>query len=83
MAEPKSHQKDLRRHNSKVQDRIGAAEKLLSRRTAEQRTQYAQQDGHGEASPAAASRAHRAAPRSGPAQAAPNARAGQAVSFAY
>lgn len=91
LAELKSHQQDLRRHRSKIQDRIGAAENLLSRLTAEQRAQYARQEGHG-ASPTTASRADRTggisggdrtAAHTGPAQAAPNSRAGQAVSFAY
>ncbi|OEJ29444.1 hypothetical protein AR457_14300 [Streptomyces agglomeratus] len=97
LAELTAQQKDLRRHRSKIQDKIGAAENLLSRLTAEQRAQYARQDGHG-ASPAAASRADRTdrtdrtdgisgsdrtGGRTGPAQTAPNSRAGQAVSFAY
>ncbi|MFE9398074.1 NlpC/P60 family protein [Streptomyces flavidovirens] len=82
LAELKAHQKDLRRHKAKIQDKIGAAENLLSRLTAEQRAQYAQQDGHG-ASPATTARADRGAPRGGQSAGVPNSRAGQAVSFAY
>ncbi len=82
LAELKSHQRDLREHKTRIQDKIGAAESLLSRLTAEQRARYAEEDGHG-VSPAAA-RADRAAPRAVPAaEAAPGSRAGQAVSFAY
>ncbi len=85
-----SQQKELRAHKARIQGRIGAAEKLLSRLTAEQRAQYARQDGHGApaAAPARADRTDRTdrtapdAPRGGPVRA-PNPRAGQAVSFAY
>ncbi|MGW0560329.1 NlpC/P60 family protein [Streptomyces sp. NPDC003016] len=93
LEELSSQQKDLRAHKAKIQDRLGTAEKLLSRLTAEQRAQYARQDGHGApaAAPARADRNDRTgqtgrtgrdAPRDGPARA-PGSRAGQAVSFAY
>ncbi|MGX1883424.1 NlpC/P60 family protein [Streptomyces sp. NPDC055287] len=82
LAELRAHQKDLRKHKSKIQEKIGAAENLLSRLTAEQRAQYDRRDGHG-AAPATSVRADRDAPRGGAAQAAPNSRAGQAVSFAH
>ncbi|MGW7055963.1 NlpC/P60 family protein [Streptomyces sp. NPDC054887] len=82
LAELKAHQADLRRHKARIQDKIGAAERLLSRLTAEQRARYAEEDGHGAAP--AAPRADRAAPRAVPAaRAATDSRAGQAVAFAY
>ncbi|WP_274561442.1 C40 family peptidase [Streptomyces spiramyceticus] len=81
LEELKSHQAALRKNKATIQDRIGAAEDLLSRLTAAQRAQYAAEDGHGNSS--AAPRADRAATRgAGPVQA-PNARAAEAISFAY
>ncbi|MET9516026.1 NlpC/P60 family protein [Streptomyces sp. NPDC002994] len=90
--ELKAHQKDLRRHKSKIKEKIGAAENLLSRLTAEQRAEYAREDGHGGSSADAGSgadranradRTERAVTRGNRPPQAPNSRAGQAVSFAY
>ncbi|WP_434600505.1 NlpC/P60 family protein [Streptomyces sp. A5-4] len=78
LANLKSQQSDLKKRKSRIQDKIGDAEALLSRLSAEERARYAGQDGHGAA---AAPRANRDAPR-GDAATAPNARAAQAVSFA-
>ncbi|MBT2396088.1 C40 family peptidase [Streptomyces sp. ISL-100] len=84
--ELKAHQKDLRRHKSKIKEKIDAAENLLSRLTAEQREEYAQEDGHGgstAATPSRADRADRTATRGNRPPQAPNSRSGQAISFAY
>ncbi|WP_344494883.1 C40 family peptidase [Streptomyces enissocaesilis] len=99
LEELSSQQKDLRTHKAEIQNKIGAAEKLLSRLTAEQRARYARQDGHG-APAAAPARADRndqndqtdqtgrtgRTGRNAPRGGpvqAPGSRAGQAVSFAY
>ncbi|MGR8008832.1 NlpC/P60 family protein [Streptomyces hypolithicus] len=94
LARLKAQQRELRTHKARIQDKIGEAQTLLSRLTARERAQYADQDGHGGATAPRADRANRDAPPMGDAPSighaprmgdapAPNARAAQAVSFAY
>ncbi|MEV6650403.1 NlpC/P60 family protein [Streptomyces sp. NPDC051219] len=85
LADLRTHQADLAKHKATVQKKLGAAEQLLARLTAEQRAAYEAQGSRG-GSPgsqaaASAGRSDRSAPR-GSVQA-PNPRAAQAVSYAY
>ncbi|MGW7415985.1 NlpC/P60 family protein [Streptomyces sp. NPDC054863] len=77
-------QGELKKQKAKIQEKISGAEKLLSRLTADDRARYAAQDGHGEAGGGGdrASRGKRTEMPRGSVRA-PNARASQAVSFAY
>lgn len=83
-----SEQDELKKQKAKIQEKIAGAEELLSRLGADDRARYAAQDGHGDAGgDEDGGRADRAS--SGRAEMpsggtrAPNARASQAVSFAY
>jgi cell wall-associated NlpC family hydrolase len=79
-------QGELKKQKAKIQEKIAGAEELLSRLGVDDRARYAAQDGHG-AGAGGGDRADRASaeraelPRGG--TRAPNARASQAVSFAY
>ncbi|MEU8889339.1 NlpC/P60 family protein [Streptomyces sp. NPDC048442] len=75
---------ELKKQKAKIQEKISGAEQLLSRLTADDRARYAAQDGHGEAGGGGdrASRGDRTEMPRGSVRA-PNARASQAVSFAY
>ncbi|MGW0698622.1 NlpC/P60 family protein [Streptomyces sp. NPDC002867] len=74
-AELERHRRELARHKAVVKDKLAAAERLLARLTAEQRTAY-------DAGPADPARAGRSTtPRGG--LKAPNGRAAQAVAYAY
>ncbi|MEV6394122.1 NlpC/P60 family protein [Streptomyces sp. NPDC051907] len=76
----KARQSELAAHKSTVQDKLAAAERHLDRLTAEQRTAY--EGSSGAAAPADDVRADRSsAPRG--ALKAPNARAEQAIAYAY
>ncbi|MFJ2739101.1 NlpC/P60 family protein [Streptomyces sp. NPDC087440] len=73
---------ELKKQKEKIQGNISEAEELLSRLTGEDRARYAAQDGHGgEGERADRASAGRELPRGS--VGAPNARAAQAVSFAY
>ncbi|MBB6434993.1 C40 family peptidase [Streptomyces candidus] len=73
---------ELQKHKAMIQGKIAEAEALLARLTAADRAAYAAQDGHGGTNGDRADRGARAGlPRGG--TRAPNARAAQAVSFAY
>ncbi|MFJ6695982.1 NlpC/P60 family protein [Streptomyces sp. NPDC091272] len=72
---------ELKAQKAKIQQKIAGAEQLLSRLSAGDRARYAAQDGHGEAG-GRADRGERAELARGSVRA-PNARASQAVSFAY
>ncbi|QNP64825.1 C40 family peptidase [Streptomyces genisteinicus] len=74
-AELDEHRRELSRHKGTVQNRLAAAERLLARLTAEQRSAYER----GTAEPARADRSDRdRAPA-----AAPGSRAAQAIAYAY
>ncbi|MFI0979956.1 NlpC/P60 family protein [Streptomyces sp. NPDC021093] len=76
-------QGELKKQKAEIQKKISGAEELLSRLTADDRARYAAQDGHGEAGGGdRASRGDRTEMPRGDVRA-PNARASQAVSFAY
>ncbi len=85
LADLRSHQADLAKHKATVRKKLGSAEHLLARLTAEQRAAYEAEVSRGGSavSPAAgqAGRSDRGTPR-GPVQA-PNPRAAQAISYAY
>ncbi|MCX5204739.1 C40 family peptidase [Streptomyces sp. NBC_00237] len=74
---------ELKKQKEKIQRNISEAEELLARLTGDDRARYAAQDGHGSDGERAdrASAGARDLPRGG--VRAPNARAAQAVSFAY
>ncbi|MCL7376243.1 C40 family peptidase [Streptomyces sp. 35G-GA-8] len=74
LAELTASQSELARHRSAIQEKIGAAQRLLDRLTTQQRAGYDQErDGRGANAASAAPGAVRA----------PNARAAAAVAFAY
>ncbi|MFF7201919.1 NlpC/P60 family protein [Streptomyces sp. NPDC008141] len=76
----KDRQAELARHKATVQSKLSAAERMLDRLTTEQRASYEAGSGHGDSAPTA--RADRStAPRG--ALRAPDARAAQAVAYAY
>ncbi|MCP3818857.1 NlpC/P60 family protein [Streptomyces sp. A3M-1-3] len=82
LADLRTHQADLAKHKAIVQKKLGTAEQLLTRLTAQQRAAYeADARRGGSATAADAGRSDRGTPRG--AVRAPNARAAQAVSFAY
>lgn len=78
-----SQQDELKKQKAAIQRKISGAEELLSRLTADERARYAAQDGHGAAGgDERASRGERSELPRGSVRA-PNARAAQAVSYAY
>ncbi|MFI5802747.1 NlpC/P60 family protein [Streptomyces sp. NPDC051561] len=77
-----SEQAELKKHKAEIQQKIAGAEELLARLSGDDRARYAAQDGHGDGERADRSGSARTEmPRGG--TRAPNARAAQAVSFAY
>ncbi|MFF0744392.1 NlpC/P60 family protein [Streptomyces sp. NPDC004111] len=79
-----AEQSELKKQKATIQQKIAGAEQLLARLGAEDRARYAAQDGHGEAGGERADRGSSGRaemPRGG--TRAPNARAAQAVAFAY
>ncbi|MER5971600.1 NlpC/P60 family protein [Streptomyces sp. NPDC002055] len=79
LADLRGHQAELRTQKKAAHRKLAAAERLLDRLTAKQRAAVLRQDDHAAES---ADRADRGAPRTARLKA-PNARAAQAVSFAY